>query len=83
MGSNCSSDIFSSFHQVVKDSLERKRADVVEMYQPMTESMKEIHGGLVQCMSMTLAELKRSNTTVGFSLSLSFPSIYIFLARSR
>ena len=70
MGSNCSSDIFSSFHQVVKDSLERKRADVVEMYQPMTESMKEIHGGLVQCMSMTLAELKRSNTTVGFSLSL-------------
>jgi DNA excision repair protein ERCC-4 len=67
----------------VKDSLERKRADVVEMYQPMTESMKEIHGGLVQCMSMTLAELKRSNTTVGFSLSLSFPSIYIFLARSR
>ena len=83
MGSNCSSDSCSSFHQVVKDSLERKRADVVEMYQPMTESMKEIHGGLVQCMSMTLAELKRSNTTVGFSLSLSFPSIYIFLARSR
>ena len=54
----------SSFHQVVKDSLERRRADVVELYQPMTESMKEIHGGLVQCMSMTLAELKRSNTTV-------------------
>jgi hypothetical protein len=65
MGSNCSFDSCSSFHQVVKDSLERKRADVVELYQPMTESMKEIHGGLVQCMSMTLAELKRSNTTVG------------------
>jgi DNA excision repair protein ERCC-4 len=65
MGNNCSFDSCSSFHQVVKDSLERKRADVVELYQPMTESMKEIHGGLVQCMSMTLAELKRSNTTVG------------------
>lgn len=56
--------IYPRFHQVVKDSLERKRADVVELYQPMTESMKEIHGGLVQCMSMTLAELKRSNTTL-------------------
>ena len=55
-----------SFHQAVKDSLERKRADVVELYQPMTESMKEIHGGLVQCMSTTLAELKRSHTTVTF-----------------
>jgi DNA excision repair protein ERCC-4 len=65
MDINCSFDSCSRFHQAVKDSLERKRADVVELYQPMTESMKEIHGGLVQCMSMTLAELKRSNTTVG------------------
>lgn len=54
--------IYPRFHEVVKESLERKRADVVELYQPMTESMKEIHGGLVQCMSTTLAELKRSNT---------------------
>ncbi len=63
----------------MKDSLERKRADVVELYQSMTESMKEIHGGLVQCMSTTLAELKRSNTTVGSFFFLvflfsSFPS---------
>ena len=60
----CGFDIGCSFHEAVKESLERKRADVVELYQPMTESMKEIHGGLVQCMSTTLAELKRSNTMV-------------------
>ncbi|KAH9177541.1 hypothetical protein EDB89DRAFT_1933182 [Lactarius sanguifluus] len=54
--------IYPRFHEAVKESLERKRADVVELYQPMTESMKEIHGALVQCMSTTLAELKRSNT---------------------
>lgn len=77
MGNNYSFDSCSSFHQVVKDSLERKRADVVELYQPMTESMKEIHGGLVQCMSMTLAELKRSNTTVG-SFFLSRFQVFIF-----
>ncbi|KAI0300476.1 hypothetical protein B0F90DRAFT_1810368 [Multifurca ochricompacta] len=56
--------LYPRFHQIVKDSLERKRADVIELYQPMTESMKEIHGALVQCMSTTLAELKRSNTTL-------------------
>jgi hypothetical protein len=71
-------DNCSSFHQVVKDSLERRRADVVELYQPMTEFMKEIHGGLVQCMSMTLAELKRSNTTVCSFFSFLFPSTYLF-----
>jgi hypothetical protein len=60
----CGFDSCISFHQAVKDSLERKRADVVELYQPMTEPMREIHGALVQCMSTTLAELKRSNTTV-------------------
>ena len=62
----CGFDSCLSFHQAVKESLERKRADVVELYQPMTESMKEIHGGVVQCMSTTLAELKRSHTTVAF-----------------
>ena len=60
----CGFNIGRSFHEAVKESLERKRADVVELYQPMTESMKEIHGALVQCMSTTLAELKRSNTMV-------------------
>ena len=60
----CGFDNGYSFHEAVKESLERKRADVVELYQPMTESMKEIHGALVQCMSTTLAELKRSNTMV-------------------
>jgi DNA excision repair protein ERCC-4 len=78
MGNNCSFNSCSSFHQVVKDSLERKRADVVELYQPMTEFMKEIHGGLVQCLSMTLSELKRSNTTVGIFIFLSRFQVFIF-----
>ena len=67
----------------MKDSLERRRADVVELYQPMTESMKEIHGGLVQCMSMTLAELKRSNTTVRHFFFLVSEYLSFFIARTR
>ncbi|KZV76813.1 hypothetical protein PENSPDRAFT_645911 [Peniophora sp. CONT] len=54
--------IYPRFHEVVKNSLERKRADVVELYQPMTESMRDIHGAIVECMVATLSELKRANT---------------------
>jgi len=56
--------IYPRFHEEVKTSLERRRADVVELSQPLTESMSDIHGAIVQCMTTTLAELKRSNTTV-------------------
>ena len=56
--------IYPRFHEEVKASLERRKADVVELYQPLTESMKDIHGAIVQCMTTTLGELKRSNATV-------------------
>lgn len=56
--------IYPRFHEEIKQSLERRRADVIELYQPMTEAMSEIHGAIVMCMSTTLSELKRSNATV-------------------
>ncbi|TFY75345.1 hypothetical protein EWM64_g8667 [Hericium alpestre] len=56
--------IYPRFHVAIKESLERKRADVVELHQPMTNSMKEIHSAIVQCMTTTLSELKRANTTL-------------------
>ncbi|ETW75057.1 hypothetical protein HETIRDRAFT_127022 [Heterobasidion irregulare TC 32-1] len=56
--------IYPRFHTSVKDSLEKNRADVIELYQPMTKLMNDIHSGIVQCMSTTLSELKRSNTTL-------------------
>lgn len=52
------------FHQEVKQALERRRADVVELSQELTEAMSEIHGAIVQCMSTTLAELRRSRVDV-------------------
>ncbi|THH13224.1 hypothetical protein EW146_g6966 [Bondarzewia mesenterica] len=56
--------IYPRFHEKVKEALEKKRADVVELHQPMTDLMKDIHGAIVQCMNTTLSELKRSNTTL-------------------
>ncbi|KAG6890517.1 hypothetical protein C0995_007716 [Termitomyces sp. Mi166 len=52
------------FQEDVKRSLERRRADVVELMQPLTEAMSEIHHAIIQCMSTTLSELKRANTTL-------------------
>jgi len=55
------SSIADGFHITIKESLECKRAGVME---PMTESMKETYGTIVQCMSTTLPELKRPNISV-------------------
>ena len=52
------------FHEDVQKSLERRKADVIEFAQPMSESMSDIHEAIVNCMNATLNELKRSNTTV-------------------
>jgi DNA excision repair protein ERCC-4 len=62
--------IYPRFHEDVKQSLERRRADVVELFQPLTENMADIHTAIVQCMTLTLNELKRSNTTVCLSTSV-------------
>ncbi|KAG6896227.1 hypothetical protein C0992_009622 [Termitomyces sp. T32_za158] len=56
--------IYPRFQEAVKRSLERRRADVVELMQPLTEAMSDIHHAIIQCMSTTLSELKRANTTL-------------------
>lgn len=56
--------MYPRYHASVKDALGRRRADVVELHQPLTESMRDIHDAIVQCMNTTLAELKRANTQV-------------------
>ncbi|KAL4069136.1 hypothetical protein J3A83DRAFT_4096140 [Scleroderma citrinum] len=56
--------IYPRFHDAVKDSLENRKADVIELYQHLTEPMHAIHHAIVQCMTTTLSELKRSHTTL-------------------
>lgn len=56
--------IYPRFHEMVKSTLENRKADVIELYQHMTESMQTIHHAIVQCMTMTLSELKRSHATL-------------------
>ncbi|KAI9064710.1 hypothetical protein FKP32DRAFT_1757286 [Trametes sanguinea] len=56
--------IYPRFHAEIKESLDRKTPDIVELHQDMTEAMSEIHHAIVQCMTTTLSELKRANTTL-------------------
>ncbi|KZT00071.1 uncharacterized protein LAESUDRAFT_764940 [Laetiporus sulphureus 93-53] len=56
--------IYPRFHVEVKQSIDVKRPDLVELDQEMTEYMAEIHTAIVQCMSTTLSELKRANTSL-------------------
>ncbi|CDO72250.1 hypothetical protein BN946_scf184970.g102 [Trametes cinnabarina] len=54
--------IYPRFHAEIKESLDRKTPDIVELHQDMTEAMSEVHHAIVQCMTTTLSELKRANT---------------------
>ncbi|CAE6448146.1 unnamed protein product [Rhizoctonia solani] len=56
--------IYPRFHEEVNKSLERRKADVVEIFPMMTSAMEEIHISLVQCMTATLQEIKRTNSTL-------------------
>ncbi|KAF8201952.1 hypothetical protein K438DRAFT_1821001 [Mycena galopus ATCC 62051] len=56
--------IYPRFQEDIKKSLERRKADVIELMQNMSESMADIHHAIIQCMTATLGELKRSNSTL-------------------
>ncbi|KAG2133416.1 hypothetical protein BD769DRAFT_1386122 [Suillus cothurnatus] len=56
--------IYARFHEDVKNTLETCKADVINLYQHLTEPMEAIHRVIVLCMTVTLFELKRSNKTL-------------------
>lgn len=56
--------IVGRFHDEVKQTLEKKRIDIIQLLQGLTESMREIHGAIIQCVNLTMSELKRSHTNV-------------------
>lgn len=64
------SNLMSRFHADVQRDFEIRKADVVELHQPLSESMDELQTAIIECMDATLAEIKRSNTTVRY---LSIP----------
>lgn len=58
------------FHELVVEDLLKRKADIVELYQPLTDNMKDIQTAVIECMEATLSEIKRSNTFVSLNRSL-------------
>ncbi|GAA5867416.1 hypothetical protein JCM1840_002131 [Sporobolomyces johnsonii] len=70
------------FHESVDNDLQKRKADVIELYQPLTPAMLDIQTAIIECMEATLSEIKRSNQhlevedlTVENALFRSFDSL--------
>lgn len=55
--------LWPRFHVTVAKSLERKKqAEVIEFEVPMSQSMQEIQQALLECVEVSISELKKANT---------------------
>ena len=52
------------FHEQVSRDLGKRRADVVEIHQPPSSSMRAIQIALVECIDATLAEIRRCHVPI-------------------
>ncbi|KKA17596.1 hypothetical protein T310_8469 [Rasamsonia emersonii CBS 393.64] len=55
--------LWPRFHVTVAESLEgRRKAEVIELEVPMTDKMKEIQNAVLECVEISISELKKANT---------------------
>jgi DNA excision repair protein ERCC-4 len=55
--------LWPRFHMTVAKSLEgKKKAEVIELEVPMTDAMKDIQGAVMECVEVSIHELKKGNT---------------------
>ncbi|KAI0019119.1 DNA repair protein [Xylariomycetidae sp. FL0641] len=55
--------LWPRFHVTVASSLEgKKKAEVIELEVPMTDSMKDIQTAIMECVEVSIQELKKGNS---------------------
>ncbi|KAK0633282.1 hypothetical protein B0T14DRAFT_560889 [Immersiella caudata] len=55
--------LWPRFHMHVAQSLEgKKKAEVIELEVPMTDAMKQIQAAIMECVEVSIHELKKGNT---------------------
>lgn len=55
--------LWPRFHVTVAKSLEgKKKAEVIELEVPMTDSMKDIQNAIMECVEVSIHELKKGNS---------------------
>ncbi|CAO1633576.1 unnamed protein product [Parajaminaea phylloscopi] len=57
-------ELWPRFHKSVIRDLGERKADVVELHQPLSRSMRIIQTAVVECLDATLGELKRSVSSI-------------------
>lgn len=57
-------ELWPRFHKNIIRDLGKRRADVIELHQPLSRSMRNIQNAIVECLDATLGELKRGSSTV-------------------
>lgn len=74
--------LWPRFRVEIKENLEAKKPQVVELHQPMSSAMAEIQTAIIESMDATLVEIRRGNTylevddlTVDNALHRSFDQI--------
>jgi DNA excision repair protein ERCC-4 len=55
------------YNEAVKLAMATRQAEVVEMYQPMTDAMRQCQEAITECMEAMLVELKRDHSLVSTS----------------
>lgn len=59
------SSLWPRFHVTVAKSLEgRRKAEVIELEVPMTDNMKDIQNAILECVEVSIGELKKANTGI-------------------
>lgn len=54
--------LYPRYHVTVAKSLEgRRKAEVIELEVPMTEAMREIQSAVLECITVSIGELKKAN----------------------
>ncbi|THV76887.1 DNA repair protein [Aureobasidium pullulans] len=55
--------LYPRFHVTVAKSLEgRRKAEVIELEVPMTDHMRDIQNAIMECVEVSITELKKGNT---------------------
>lgn len=57
-------ELWPRFHKSIIRDLGERKADVVELHQPLSKSMRIIQTAIVECLDATLSELKRSISSI-------------------
>ncbi|KAN0059816.1 DNA repair protein RAD16 [Thecaphora frezii] len=57
-------ELWPRFHKQTNKDLGQRKADVIELHQPLSRSMRDIQTAIVECLDATLSELKRGNGNV-------------------